>query len=67
MCFTHSFSLLVYYNSGSFLGKFFCLVSSAFSAHALGALAEVAGPGLNFHLGTILPALLSAMGSDDEV
>ncbi|KAJ6871121.1 hypothetical protein NC652_036709 [Populus alba x Populus x berolinensis] len=41
-------------------------VSSAFNAHALGALAEVAGPGLNFHLGTILPALLSAMGAEDE-
>ncbi|XP_021281649.1 protein ILITYHIA isoform X2 [Herrania umbratica] len=38
---------------------------SAFNAHALGALAEVAGPGLNYHLGTILPALLSAMGGDD--
>lgn len=42
-------------------------VISAFNAHALGALAEVAGPGLNFHLGTILPALLSAMGGDDKV
>lgn len=42
-------------------------VFSAFNAHALGALAEVAGPGLNFHLGTILPALLAAMGSDDMV
>lgn len=40
---------------------------SAFNAHALGALAEVAGPGLNVHLGTILPALLSAMGGDDKV
>ncbi|KAJ0080466.1 hypothetical protein Patl1_23083 [Pistacia atlantica] len=39
---------------------------SAFNAHALGALAEVAGPGLNFHLGTILPALLSAMGGEDS-
>ncbi|XWS64788.1 hypothetical protein CRYUN_Cryun05aG0033900 [Craigia yunnanensis] len=38
---------------------------SAFNAHALGALAQVAGPGLNSHLGTILPALLSAMGGDD--
>ncbi|KAE8734648.1 hypothetical protein F3Y22_tig00000738pilonHSYRG00149 [Hibiscus syriacus] len=38
---------------------------SAFNAHALGALAEVAGPGLNNHLGTILPALLSAMGGND--
>ncbi|XVF57046.1 hypothetical protein PTKIN_Ptkin06aG0171600 [Pterospermum kingtungense] len=38
---------------------------SSFNAHALGALAEVAGPGLSYHLGTILPALLSAMGGDD--
>lgn len=40
---------------------------SAFNAHALAALAEVAGPGLDFHLGTILPALLSAMSDSDEV
>lgn len=40
---------------------------SAFNAHALGALADVAGPGLNVHLGTVLPALLSAMGGDDKV
>uniref|UniRef100_A0A0A0LH87 TOG domain-containing protein n=1 Tax=Cucumis sativus TaxID=3659 RepID=A0A0A0LH87_CUCSA len=39
---------------------------SAFNAHALGALAEVAGPSLYIHLGTVLPALLSAMGGDDE-
>ncbi|KAL4028354.1 hypothetical protein IC575_011547 [Cucumis melo] len=39
---------------------------SAFNAHALGALAEVAGPSLYVHLGTVLPALLSAMGGDDE-
>ncbi|CAI9090959.1 OLC1v1025859C1 [Oldenlandia corymbosa var. corymbosa] len=39
---------------------------TAFNAHALGALAEVAGPGLNFHLSTILPALLAAMGEGDE-
>uniref|UniRef100_A0A2N9H7P5 Stalled ribosome sensor GCN1-like HEAT repeats region domain-containing protein n=1 Tax=Fagus sylvatica TaxID=28930 RepID=A0A2N9H7P5_FAGSY len=39
---------------------------SAFNAHALGALAEVAGPGLNFHLGTVLPALLSAMGGEEK-
>ncbi|PIA40115.1 hypothetical protein AQUCO_02500083v1 [Aquilegia coerulea] len=38
---------------------------SALNVHALGALAEVAGSGLNFHLGTILPALLSAMGDSD--
>ncbi|KAG5056227.1 hypothetical protein JHK85_008737 [Glycine max] len=39
---------------------------SAFNAHALGALAEVAGPGLDFHLCTVLPPLLSAMGDDDK-
>ncbi|KAI0489335.1 hypothetical protein KFK09_029177 [Dendrobium nobile] len=39
---------------------------SAFSAHALGALAEVAGSALNFHVGTILPALLVGMGDDNE-
>ncbi|XP_078427732.1 putative protein kinase regulator ILITHYIA [Wolffia australiana] len=39
---------------------------SAFNAHALGALAEVAGPALNFHLGTVLPALVLAMSDDDE-
>lgn len=39
---------------------------SAFHAHALGALAEVAGPGLDFHLGTVLPPLLSAMTDDDQ-
>ncbi|KAK7397369.1 hypothetical protein VNO78_18538 [Psophocarpus tetragonolobus] len=39
---------------------------SAFNAHALGALAEVAGPGLDFHLGTVLPPLLAAMGDDDK-
>ncbi|XP_042484650.1 protein ILITYHIA [Macadamia integrifolia] len=47
------------------LPKLVHLPLSAFNAHALGALAEVAGPGLNFHLGTILPALLSAMGDTD--
>lgn len=40
---------------------------SAFHAHALGALAEVAGPGLDFHLGTVLPPLLSAMSDVDQV
>lgn len=40
---------------------------SAFNAHALGALAEVAGPGLGSHLSTILPALLNAMGYTDMV
>ncbi|KAL8544545.1 hypothetical protein ACS0TY_004932 [Phlomoides rotata] len=48
------------------LPKLVHLPLSAFNAHALGALAEVAGPGLNFHLGTVLPALLSAMGDADE-
>ncbi|KAK4356440.1 hypothetical protein RND71_025411 [Anisodus tanguticus] len=38
---------------------------SAFNAHALGALAEVAGPGLDSHLSTVLPALLNAMGYTD--
>lgn len=45
----------------------FLFAYSAFNAHALGALADVAGPGLDFHLGTVLPALLAAMGDDDEV
>ncbi|KAL6953511.1 eIF-2-alpha kinase activator GCN1, partial [Sarracenia purpurea var. burkii] len=38
---------------------------SAFNAHALGALAEVAGSGLDFHLSTIIPALLVGMGDDN--
>ena len=41
--------------------------SSAFNAHALGALADVAGPGLDFHLSTILPPLLAAMADTNEV
>lgn len=45
----------------------FLFAYSAFNAHALGALADVAGPGLDFHLGTVLLALLAAMGDDDEV
>ncbi|XP_057801902.1 protein ILITYHIA-like [Salvia miltiorrhiza] len=49
------------------LPKLVHLPLSAFNAHALGALAEVAGPGLDFHLGTILPALLAAMSDSDEV
>ncbi|GFZ02914.1 similar to ILITYHIA [Actinidia rufa] len=36
-----------------------------FNAHALGVLAEVAGPGLDFHLSTVVPALLTAMGDDN--
>ncbi|XP_047319799.1 protein ILITYHIA [Impatiens glandulifera] len=38
---------------------------TAFNAHALGTFAEVAGPGLNYHLGTVLPTLLAAMGDDN--
>ncbi|CAL4944079.1 unnamed protein product [Urochloa decumbens] len=38
---------------------------SSFNAHALGALAEVAGPGLNSHIGTVLPALILAMDDED--
>ncbi|KAH6803964.1 ILITYHIA protein [Perilla frutescens var. frutescens] len=48
------------------LPKLVHLPLSAFNAHALGALAEVAGPGLDFHLGTMLPALLDAMGDGNE-
>ncbi|KAL8156542.1 hypothetical protein AgCh_001585 [Apium graveolens] len=48
------------------LPKLVQLPLSAFNAHALGALAEVAGSSLNFHLGTVLPALLSAMGDGDQ-
>ncbi|KAI3785034.1 hypothetical protein L1987_44143 [Smallanthus sonchifolius] len=49
------------------LPKLVHLPLSAFNAHALGAVAEVAGAGLNAHLSTVLPALLSAMGDDDHV
>uniref|UniRef100_A0A0E0D5U2 TOG domain-containing protein n=1 Tax=Oryza meridionalis TaxID=40149 RepID=A0A0E0D5U2_9ORYZ len=38
---------------------------SSFNAHALGALAEVAGPGLNSHIGTVLPALILSMDDED--
>ncbi|OEL22068.1 eIF-2-alpha kinase activator GCN1 [Dichanthelium oligosanthes] len=38
---------------------------SSFNAHALGALAEVAGSGLNSHIGTVLPALILAMDDED--
>ncbi|XP_068667141.1 protein ILITYHIA isoform X2 [Aristolochia californica] len=48
------------------LPKLVHLPLSAFNAHAIGALADVAGSGLNVHLGTVLPALLSAMDDDDE-
>ncbi|XP_073102669.1 protein ILITYHIA [Elaeis guineensis] len=47
------------------LPKLVHLPLSAFNAHALGALAEVAGSGLNSHIGTILPALLLGMGDDN--
>uniref|UniRef100_A0A0D3FNC8 TOG domain-containing protein n=1 Tax=Oryza barthii TaxID=65489 RepID=A0A0D3FNC8_9ORYZ len=40
-------------------------ILSSFNAHALGALAEVAGPGLNSHIGTVLPALILAMDDED--
>ncbi|XP_062006271.1 protein ILITYHIA [Rosa rugosa] len=46
------------------LPKLVQLPLTAFNAHALGAVAEVAGPGLNTHLGTVLPALLTSMGVD---
>ncbi|CAL5321385.1 unnamed protein product [Camellia sinensis] len=42
-------------------------ILKAFNAHTLGALAEVAGPGLDFHLSTVVPALLTAMDDDNEV
>ncbi|CAL0299511.1 unnamed protein product [Lupinus luteus] len=48
------------------LPKLVHLPLSAFNAHALGALAEVVGPGLNFHFGTVLPHLLLAMDDDDK-
>lgn len=48
------------------LPKLVHLPFSAFNAHAVGALAEVAGPGLNAHLSMVLPALLSAMVGDDK-
>ncbi|GMN25829.1 hypothetical protein TIFTF001_001087 [Ficus carica] len=48
------------------LPKLVHLPLSAFNAHALGALAEVAGPGLNAHLSMVLPALLSAIVGDDK-
>lgn len=48
------------------LPKLVQLPLSEFNAHALGALAEVAGPGLNPHLSTVFPALLSAMGDANE-
>ncbi|GAB4855804.1 eIF-2-alpha kinase activator GCN1 [Ancistrocladus abbreviatus] len=47
------------------LPKLVQLPLTEFNAHALGALAEVAGPGLSPHLSTVLPALLSAMADDN--
>ncbi|KAG6482942.1 hypothetical protein ZIOFF_059581 [Zingiber officinale] len=47
------------------LPKLVQLPLSAFNAHALGALAEVAGSGLNSHIGMILPPLIMAMGDDN--
>ncbi|KAI8029306.1 Protein ILITYHIA [Camellia lanceoleosa] len=38
---------------------------SAFNAHALGALAEVEGLGLDFYLSTVVPSLLTAMDDDN--
>ncbi|KAL9233413.1 hypothetical protein vseg_008420 [Gypsophila vaccaria] len=47
------------------LPKLVQLPLSELNAHALGAVAEVAGPGLNSHLSTVLPALLSAMSDNN--
>lgn len=47
------------------LPKLVQLPLTAFNAHALGALAEVAGPGLNSHISVILLPLLSAMNDDN--
>lgn len=62
-----SFSTLSVINVFSIVHHLNLCLFSAFNAHALGALAEVAGPGLNSHLGIVLPALLSAMVGDDKV
>ena len=40
---------------------------SVFNAQALGAIAEVAGAGLNPHLPTVLPPLVAAMGNTEDV
>ncbi|CAL5431683.1 unnamed protein product [Camellia sinensis] len=40
-------------------------ILKAFNVHSLGALAEVAGLGLDFHLSTVVPALLTAMDDDN--
>eukprot|EP00245_Coleochaete_scutata_P006610 TRINITY_DN2110_c0_g4_i1.p1 TRINITY_DN2110_c0_g4~~TRINITY_DN2110_c0_g4_i1.p1 ORF type:complete len:1158 (-),score=253.89 TRINITY_DN2110_c0_g4_i1:298-3738(-) len=39
---------------------------SAFNAHAVGALAEVAGAGLNPHLSTVLPPLIPTMSDNTK-
>ncbi|KAI5063295.1 hypothetical protein GOP47_0021842 [Adiantum capillus-veneris] len=39
---------------------------TSLNAHALGALAEVAGSGLNSHLATVLPPLIAAMGNKEQ-
>ncbi|MCO5572014.1 hypothetical protein L7F22_025765 [Adiantum nelumboides] len=39
---------------------------TSLNAHALGALAEVAGTGLNSHLATVLPPLIAAMGNKGQ-
>ena len=43
------------------------LIPQHLLTHALGALAEVAGPGLSPHIGTVLPALIIAMADEDQV
>lgn len=48
------------------LPKLVKLPLTAFKAHALGALAEVAGAGLNSHLATVLQPLISAMGDKEK-
>ena len=40
---------------------------SEFNAHALGHIAEVAGPAMAAHLSTVLPPLLAEMGALQEV
>lgn len=63
-------SCLMYMFSKYFFSTYILILTNVFSelnAHALGALAEVAGAGLNLHLSTVLPALLSAMGDDNVV
>ncbi|KAK1555321.1 hypothetical protein Q3G72_024820 [Acer saccharum] len=42
-------------------------VSGAYNAYALGAFVKIEGYGLDFHIGTIIPPLLSAMGGDNMI